>query len=61
MYFYKLSNIFLFIYFLKTINNKSLDFSIVIEEIQIFLEPVFKAIVSEDEWQKQWNHSTKWN
>lgn len=48
-------------YFLKTINNKSLDFSIVIEEIQIFLEPVFKAIVSEDEWQKQWNHSTKWN
>ncbi len=47
-------------YFLKTINNKSLEFSIVIKEIQIFLEPVFNAIVSEDEWQKQWNHSTKW-
>ncbi len=47
-------------YFLKTINNESLEFSIVIHEIQIFLEPVFNAIVSEYEWQKQWNHSTTW-
>ena len=47
-------------YFLKTINNELLEFSIVIEEIKIFLEPVFNTIVNEYEWQKQWTHSAKW-
>lgn len=41
-------------YFLKTIKDDTLEFSVVIEEIQKFLEPVFEAIVNEDEWQKQW-------
>ncbi|WP_418845820.1 nucleotidyl transferase AbiEii/AbiGii toxin family protein, partial [Phocaeicola sp.] len=48
-------------YFLKTIKDDTLEFSAVIEEIQTFLEPVFEAIVNEDEWQKQWNFLTKWN
>ena len=41
-------------FFLKTIKNDTLEFSAVIEEIQTFLEPVFEAIVNEDEWQKDW-------
>ena len=42
-------------YFLKAIKDDSLEFSVVIEEIQTFLEPVFAAIVNEDEWQNSWN------
>ena len=34
---------------LKTIKEDTLEFSVVIEEIQTFLEPVFDAIVNEDE------------
>ena len=48
-------------YFLKTIKDDSLEFSAVIEEIQTFLEPVFDAIVNEDEWQGEWNYIRKWN
>lgn len=48
-------------FFLKTIRDDSLEFTAVIEEIQTFLEPVFDAIVNEDEWQKQWNFLTKWS
>lgn len=48
-------------FFLKTIKDGSLEFSVVIEEIQKFLEPVFDAIVNEDEWQEQWNFIMKWN
>ncbi|WP_230398921.1 nucleotidyl transferase AbiEii/AbiGii toxin family protein [Novisyntrophococcus fermenticellae] len=48
-------------YFLKNIKDGSLDFSVVIEEIRIFLEPVFEAIVGESEWQKMWDSkSEKW-
>ena len=42
-------------YFLKNIKDNTLDFSAVIKEIQTFLEPVFDAMVSEEEWQKEWN------
>ena len=42
-------------YFLKNIKDNTLDFSAVIKEIQSFLEPVFDAIVNEEEWQKQWH------
>ena len=42
-------------YFLKNIKDDSLEFAVVIDEIQKFLEPVFEAIVNEDEWQEQWN------
>ena len=48
-------------YFLKNIKDDTLEFSVVIDEIQKFLEPVFEAIVDEDEWQKQWNFIMKWN
>ena len=42
-------------YFLKTIKDDTLEFPLVIAEIQTFLEPVFDAIVNEDEWIKQWH------
>ena len=42
-------------YFLKNIKEESLAFSVVIAEIQTFLEPVFDAMVNEDEWQKMWS------
>ncbi len=41
-------------YFLKNIKDDTLEFSTVINTIQLFLEPVFNAILSEDEWQKTW-------
>ena len=37
-------------FFLKTIKDNTLEFSAVIKEIQVFLEPVFDAIVNEDQW-----------
>jgi len=42
-------------YFLKNIKDESLEFSVVIAEIQTFLEPVFDAMVNENEWQKEWH------
>ena len=48
-------------YFLKNIKDDTLEFSVVIAEIQTFLEPVFDAIVNEEEWQKQWSFIMKWN
>lgn len=42
-------------YFLRNIKDDTLEFSVVIVEIQTSLEPVFDAIVNENEWQKQWN------
>lgn len=41
-------------YFLKNIKEESLAFSVVIEEIQIFLAPVFDAMMGETEWQCSW-------
>lgn len=41
-------------YFLKNIKDDTLEFSTVINTIQLFLEPVFNAILSEKEWQKTW-------
>lgn len=41
-------------YFLKNIEEESLEFSVVIAEIQTFLEPVFEAIVNENEWLNSW-------
>lgn len=48
-------------FFLKTIKDNTLEFPLVIEEIQTFLDPVFDAIVNENEWQEQWNFIMKWN
>ena len=48
-------------YFLKSINDNTLDFSAVIEGILFFLEPVFNAIIFEEEWQKNWVPETGWN
>ena len=44
-------------YFLKTIQDDTLEFSVVIQAIQIFLEPVFDAIVNENEWFCFWESS----
>lgn len=46
--------------FLKNIKDDTLEFSVVIAEIQIFLEPVFDAIANEEEWQKMWSGEFKW-
>ncbi len=48
-------------YFLKNIKDGTPEFAVVIDELQEFLEPVFEAIVNEDEWQEQWNFIMKWN
>ena len=47
-------------FFLKTIKDDTLEFSAVIKEIQTFLEPVFDAMVNEDEWQRQWKCNMNW-
>lgn len=47
-------------FFLKTIKDNTLEFSAIIKEIQVFLEPVFDAIVNEDEWQNQWKCDLNW-
>lgn len=41
-------------HFLKSIKDDTLDLLVAIETIQTFLEPVFDAIVNEDEWQEVW-------
>ena len=41
-------------FFLKTIKDDTLEFSVVIEGIQTFLEPVFDAIENEFEWYNSW-------
>ena len=48
-------------YFLKNIKDDTLEFIVVIDEIQKFLAPVFDAIVNEDEWQNVWKSNVrKW-
>ena len=48
-------------YFLRTIKDDTLEFSVVIQSIQTFLEPVFDSIVNEDEWKKMWySTDNKW-
>lgn len=47
-------------YFLKNIKDDALEFSVVIDEIRAFLEPVFDAIVNENEWQKEWTVNSGW-
>ena len=44
---------------MKNIKDDTLEFTVVIDEIQIFLEPVFEAIVNEAEWQKDWESNVK--
>lgn len=41
-------------YFLKNIKDDTLSFSVVIKMMQTFLEPVFDAIVNEEEWPGSW-------
>jgi len=42
-------------YFLRNIKNESLEFGAVIDEIGVFLEPVYEAMVEKSIWQKTWN------
>ena len=46
---------------MKNIKDDTLEFAVVIKEMQIFLEPVFDAIVDEEEWKKNWTFKQKWN
>ena len=48
-------------YFLKNMKDGTLEFAVVIKEMQKFLEPVFDAIVDEEEWKKNWTFKQKWN
>lgn len=49
-------------YFLKNIKDDTLEFTVVIDEIQKFLEPVFEAIVNEEEYIVHWNkQSNMWH
>lgn len=49
-------------FFLKVIKDDTLEFSEVIVEIQKFLEPVFDAIVNENEWQQDWKSNiSRWS
>lgn len=49
-------------YFLKNIKDNTLEFSVVIAEIQTFLQPIFDAIVNEEEWQQDWESSiSRWS
>ena len=48
-------------YFLKNLKDDTLEFAVVIKEMQKFLEPVFDAIVDEEEWKKNWTFKQKWN
>lgn len=41
-------------YFLKNIKDDTLEFAVVIDELQKFLEPVVEAILNEEEWKEQW-------
>lgn len=44
------------------ISGITLEFEVVIAEIQTFIEPVFDVIVNEEEWQKMWNSKViKWD
>ena len=42
-------------YFLKNIKDDTLEFSVVIDEIQAFLEPVFENIIAEKNTIKVWD------
>ena len=48
-------------YFLKNIKDDTLEFAVVIKEMQIFLDLVVDAIVDEEEWKKNWTFKQKWN
>ena len=49
-------------FFLKVIKDDTLEFSEVIVKIQKFLEPVFDAIVNENEWQQNWKSNiSRWS
>lgn len=42
-------------YFLRTLGNPDIPFQHVIKDIQIFLEPVWETVISEDEFFQKWN------
>lgn len=42
-------------YFLKNIKDDTLEFSTAIEEIKVFLEPIFYAMISNSIYKKRWN------
>lgn len=45
-------------YFLKTLRNPEISFQNIIDQLKIFLNPVWNAIVTEREWPHHWNSKT---
>ncbi len=49
-------------YFLRNIKDDTLEFSVVIDEIQKFLEPVFENLVNDESWDYNWDcRSNDWD
>lgn len=46
-------------FFSKTVRDNSIEYSVIITEIQAFLEPIFDAMVNEDDWQNIWKINVK--
>ncbi|MCI8549820.1 MAG: nucleotidyl transferase AbiEii/AbiGii toxin family protein [Lachnospiraceae bacterium] len=46
-------------YFLKNIREDTLEFAVVMGDIQRFLEPVFDGITGGSDWKRVWNHDGK--
>jgi len=46
-------------YFLRNIKNEPLEFATVINEIVIFLNPVYEAMMGETEWHQMWDSKEK--
>ncbi len=42
-------------YFLRTLGNPAMEFGNVVAELSLFLSPVWKAIISENEFLQQWS------
>ena len=48
-------------YFLKNIKDDTLEFKVVVDEIRVFLEPVFETITKGEEWFDSWiSHRNMW-
>lgn len=45
--------------FLKRLSNPEISFQNVIDKLEIFLEPVWKALITESEWLHNWNLEIK--
>ena len=42
-------------YFIRNVENGTIEFNVVIEEIRAFIEPIFYTTISNSNWNKYWN------